>query len=394
MPTEGSTRGEILPGCSSLDKSSRDEKIGFEPHTLASQQPSHIKLDNKGLQTSLYPAKFPLLCEDTTKQLLSQTGCGIRFTIHKKNARSVCIAHLIPNPHVEFQERRTRRYRNEKETVIRKIPVSASGNLTTSNIKKTPVCLTAFIVRTLKRSGKQASPAHKSDSLDGEVCCASKTRIQDSPIIVKLTAPSSITRFRLHTYRDLKAIVAGYERAGLNSQGGRILAWLDRRCLATFVMGLASGMVMMSDCPIYSPPLAKKRLTQLTEESRGALTDSSMRNLGMLITFQYPLKCRLPVKRGPNFHNVVPTDFRYDTGYCLAFGLFPLTQFLGIECPEVRHVRIVRYVLSYTWVHTENSPKVSEHKVVVGKDANSPQSYWNFRSNARRSSRPWCSDGG
>ncbi|KER23621.1 hypothetical protein T265_08522 [Opisthorchis viverrini] len=34
MPSEGSTRAEILPGCPSLDRGSRVPEVGFEPRTF------------------------------------------------------------------------------------------------------------------------------------------------------------------------------------------------------------------------------------------------------------------------------------------------------------------------------------------------------------------------
>ncbi|KAG5451860.1 E3 ubiquitin-protein ligase chfr, partial [Clonorchis sinensis] len=41
MPPEGSTRAEILPGCPSLDRGSREAEVGFEPRTFRSNENNH-----------------------------------------------------------------------------------------------------------------------------------------------------------------------------------------------------------------------------------------------------------------------------------------------------------------------------------------------------------------
>ncbi|KER26374.1 hypothetical protein T265_06358 [Opisthorchis viverrini] len=42
IPPEESTRAEILPGCSSLDRESRKAGVGFEPRTFRLGQPGSI----------------------------------------------------------------------------------------------------------------------------------------------------------------------------------------------------------------------------------------------------------------------------------------------------------------------------------------------------------------
>ncbi|KER29410.1 hypothetical protein T265_03978 [Opisthorchis viverrini] len=42
MPTEGSTRADIMPWYPSLDKKGREAEVGFEPRTFQSVNSSHL----------------------------------------------------------------------------------------------------------------------------------------------------------------------------------------------------------------------------------------------------------------------------------------------------------------------------------------------------------------
>ncbi|KER30588.1 hypothetical protein T265_03062 [Opisthorchis viverrini] len=67
----------------------------------------------------------------------------------------------------------------------------------------------AFNFGTLKQAGQQAALDLTLDSLGIDVCCVSKTSIQDASTVVKLTTPSVSARFRLRTSGDSAAAAVG-----------------------------------------------------------------------------------------------------------------------------------------------------------------------------------------
>ncbi|KAG5454002.1 hypothetical protein CSKR_102085 [Clonorchis sinensis] len=60
MPPEGCTRAEILPGCPSLDRESREAEVGFEPRTVRSVNslPNHLSHLVQGILNSCSTDKW------------------------------------------------------------------------------------------------------------------------------------------------------------------------------------------------------------------------------------------------------------------------------------------------------------------------------------------------
>ncbi|KAG5454445.1 Heteroproteinous nuclear ribonucleoprotein L, partial [Clonorchis sinensis] len=69
MPPEGSTRAEILPGCPSLDRGSREAEVGFEPRTLwsANSRSNHLRHLARGVWCSGHSG-LPLRAHRTTSR--------------------------------------------------------------------------------------------------------------------------------------------------------------------------------------------------------------------------------------------------------------------------------------------------------------------------------------